>query len=129
MLRRILLASAFAASLAACAPQPMTFYRVQPVWPGSATASPPPSLSPLLQSVDDLHANHVSIAPTPVMSPDTVQPRRHYQQLPVVNDNHVDQPVPAPAYPHQTVRAAPPTPEPSPYDDQCTGWWRICHFL
>jgi hypothetical protein len=134
MLRRTLLASTLAVSLAACAPQPVTYtlYRLPPgvVWPGSAPASlPQPSLSPLLQSVDDLHANHVSVAPTPVTSPDTMPPRRHYQQPPVVNDDVPDTPVPAPAYPHQTVHTAIPSPEPPSSENWCTGWWRLCHII
>jgi hypothetical protein len=66
-------------------------------------------------------------------NPPPVSVRRHYQQPPVnppVVDNDVpDTPVPAPAYPHQTVHTAIPSPEPPSPENWCTGWWRICKIL
>jgi hypothetical protein len=125
MLRRTLLASTLATSVAACAPQPVyTLYRVQPVWPGSAPALQP--VPPVVSPVDLLNTG-VNDNPQPVPV------RRHYQQPPVnppvVNDDVADTPVPAPAYPHQTVHSAIPTPEPPSSENWCTGWWRICHVL
>jgi hypothetical protein len=131
MLRRTLLASTLAASVAACAPQPMpyTLYRVQPgiVWPGSATALPQP-VPPVVSPVDLPNTGDINDNPPPVPV------RRHYQQSPVANDDVPDTPVPAPAYPRQTVRPAIPPPEPPASSSSwgpagCSGWWDFCHFL